>query len=222
MLPEPGLVARHLARHAAEPEASVAVLGDVRWHPEVAGGAVNRWLEWSGTQFDYRQLAREARAGGDDAGFGRFYSCNVSLKRELFEAVGGFDPEFELYYEDLDFGWRASRHGMRLRYEPAAVALHLHRHDLDSLRARFEGIGAGERLMAAKHSWFTPWYRERIARHAALPQASRLWPVLVDRVPESLGGLRAAVEARADTWYHQRLERPFLAGWHRRDAPGGC
>jgi GT2 family glycosyltransferase/SAM-dependent methyltransferase len=212
-IPEPGLVAAHLARHGAEPDAEVAVLGHVDWHPEVARGRVNRWLEWSGSQFDYRQLERE---GGDDAGFGRFYTSNVSIKRSFFAAVGGFDPDFRFGYEDIDFGWRAAQRGMRLRYEPGARALHLHDHDLAGIRRRFEDIGAAEKLMASKHAWFEPWFRERITRHAAAPPVSRAWPAIVDLIPESIERLRSPVQARADRWYHQQLAAGFLDGWDRQ------
>ena len=216
-IPLPDLVARHLARHAAEPAPEIAVLGHVRWHPEVARGRVNRWLESSGTQFDYRQLARElADAGRDhDAGFGRFYTSNVSLKRELFDAAAGFDEEFRFGYEDIDFGYRAARRGMLLRYEPAAVALHLHDHDLEALARRFVLVGTGERLMAAKHDWFTPWFRERITRHAAAPPVSPLWPRVLELIPERVERLRAPAQARADRWYHQRLAPSFIEGWQR-------
>jgi GT2 family glycosyltransferase/2-polyprenyl-3-methyl-5-hydroxy-6-metoxy-1,4-benzoquinol methylase len=218
MVPEPELVARHLERHATEPAREVAVLGHVGWHPEVARRRVNRWLDWSGTQFDYRQLARETDSthpapGHPEAGFGRFYSSNISLTRDLFLAVGGFDTAFEFDYEDLDFGWRAGQAGMRLLYEPDAVALHLHAHDLDSIRRRFEGRGAAERRFATKHGWFTPWYHERVTRHAAAPPVSGLWPAVVDLVPENLERVRSPVQARADRWYHQQLAPGFLEGW---------
>ncbi len=212
-IPVPELVQRHLERHAAEPEMQVAVLGHVSWHPEVARRRVNRWLDWSGTQFDYRQLSRE---GGEDAGFGRFYTSNVSLKRELFLATGGFDPDFRFGYEDIDFGWRAAQLGMRLRYEPQAVVHHLHQQDLDAIRRRAELNGVAERLMASKHDWFQPYYRERMIAHAAAPAVSRLWPAVVDLVPERAGPIHARVRARADRWYHQQIAARFDEGWERQ------
>ncbi len=212
-IPDPDLVSRHLARHHAEPAGEVAVLGHVAWHPSVARGRVNRWLEWSGTQFDYAQLAREE---GFDAGFGRFYTSNVSLKRALFDAVGGFDPEFPFGYEDIDFGWRAAQHGMVLRYEPAARVRHLHRYRLRDLERRFVLIGEAERHMAAKHAWFTPWFRERVERHAAEPDAWGGWTWIVDHVPESFERLWWPARGGADRWYHQRLAEPFRRGWDRQ------
>jgi GT2 family glycosyltransferase len=210
MIPAPELVARHLERHAREPAAEVAVLGHVRWHPEVAGGRLERWLDWSGAQFDYRQLARE---NGPEAGFGRFYSCNVSVKRELFDRAGGFDPAFVFDYEDLDLGWRLGQHGMVLRYEPGAVALHLHRQDWEGVQRRYESHARGEWLMARKHAWFEPWFHRAVSGYARNPRTSFLWPRVADRVPERWGRVRAAVERRADSWYHQALAERFLAAW---------
>jgi GT2 family glycosyltransferase/SAM-dependent methyltransferase len=225
-IPEPDLVERHLRRHELEPMFEVAVLGRVRWHPEVAGGRVNRWLDWSGTQFDYDQLEREAAAaesgagasegGGYDAGFGRLYTSNVSLKRALFERTGGFDPEFRFGYEDIDFGWRAAEHGMVLRYEPAAVVNHLHHNTMADLRHRFDHVGAGERLMAAKHEWFTPWYHERFTRHAGAAPVWPVWARLIDHVPPNIERLWWPVHVRADRWYHQQLADDFMAGWNRQ------
>jgi GT2 family glycosyltransferase len=212
-IPQPQLISAHLARHQAEPAREVAVLGHVDWHPKVARGAVNRWLDWSGSQFDYRQLRREDSA---DAGFGRFYTANVSLKRELFRQAGGFDEDFGLGYEDIEFGWRAAQLGMVLRYEPAAVVHHLHRYRLADLRKRFEVVGVGERVMVAKHPWFKPWFLDRFTRNVAQPPVSRLWTLLVDRVPENLERLWWPVHTKADRWYHQHLYDSFMRGWDRQ------
>jgi GT2 family glycosyltransferase/SAM-dependent methyltransferase len=211
MLPAVDLVERHLERHQAQPEPEVAVLGRVRWHPEVARGRVMRWLEWSDAQFDFRGLEQ---AGTANAGFGRFYASNVSLKRELFMAAGGFDPSFDTAdYEDLDLGWRLHQLGLRLLYEPRALTYHLHRHDLSSLEQRYLRRGAAERRMAAKHEWFTPWFHDRLSWHASEAPVARVWPLIVDLVPPALRPLRSRVEQKADRWYHQRLAPWFRLGW---------
>jgi GT2 family glycosyltransferase/2-polyprenyl-3-methyl-5-hydroxy-6-metoxy-1,4-benzoquinol methylase len=212
MLAEADLIERHLIRHHRQPVSGTAVLGRVRWHPQVAGGRLMRWLEWSGAQFDYRQLDREQAAGLEEAGFGRFYSCNVSLHRELFLAAGGFDPDFRFDYEDLDFGWRLHQQGMRLLYEPRALALHLHRHDWESVQRRYESRARAEQLMQDKHDWFRPWFHGRIAAEAAHRPLSPVWQRLVDHVP-GRGGARSVIERRADRWYHQQLAPRFLAAW---------
>lgn len=212
MIPAPTLVAGHLAPHHADAGPQTAVLGHVAWHPEVARSRLLRWLEWSASQFDYRALQGMA---GEDVGFGRFYSCNVSLKREMFTQAGGFDPDFRFDYEDLDLGWRLHERGLRLIYEPSALAYHLHSYDWEAIERRYVSRAGAERLMCSKHSWFSPWFHDRIAAHAMLPRASRIWPLVVDYVPAGARPLRRRVEARADRWYHQQLAPAFLAAWQR-------
>jgi GT2 family glycosyltransferase len=217
MVPSPTLVARHLERHAQSPLPQVAVLGHVAWHPEVARNRVARWLDWSGSQFEYEALANQP---GEEAGFGRFYSCNVSLKREMFIAAGGFDPDFVFDYEDLDLGWRLHEQGMRLLYEPAAVAHHLHRVRWERVEQRYASRARAERLMMAKHDWFAPWFHDRIVRSTSERQVSRLWPLIVDRVPPRPRRVRIWVRERADRWYHQRLAPAFLDAWEDSRIPG--
>ena len=210
MVPDGELVARHLARHRAHPETEVAVLGRVLWHPDVPRDRLHRWLEWSGSLFDYEQLERE---DAEDAGWGRFYSSNVSLKRELFLAAGGFDPDFVFDYEDLDLAHRLGGRGMRLLYERRAVASHRHPYDWDAVRRRYESRARAEVLMAAKHDWFQPWFQGQIERATREPRASALWPLVVDRVPRRPARVRRAVERRADRRYLQRLAPSFQAAW---------
>jgi GT2 family glycosyltransferase len=222
MIPQRELVARHLARHRRAPGDEVAVLGRIVWHPSVARRRLHRWLEWSGALFDYRLL----EAQGDDlAGFGRFYSSNVSLKRALFDAAGGFDTDFVFDYEDLDLAWRLHEQGMRLHYERGAVVEHLHPYEWEDVRRRYESRGAAERLMAAKHDWFAPWFHGQMQGALAEPPASRLWTLVVDWVPPRPARVRRAVERRADRHYRQRLAPAFMAAWdaaepaRQRDAP---
>jgi N-acetylglucosaminyl-diphospho-decaprenol L-rhamnosyltransferase len=50
--------------------------------------------------------------------------CALALRREAFEAVGGFDPGYFLYVEDVDLGVRLQAAGWRLRYTPTARVTH--------------------------------------------------------------------------------------------------
>jgi GT2 family glycosyltransferase len=213
MIPTPDFVARHLARHRLEPADEVAVLGRIVWHPSVPRDRLHRWLDWSGALFDYAQLEREH---AEDAQWPRFYSSNVSLKREFFLAAGGFDADFVYDYEDLDFGWRAGQLGMRLLYEREALVEHLHPYDWPTLERRYRSHAAGERLMAAKHDWFKPWFHGHIEAARREGPTSPLWSVLVECTPQRPARLRRAVEKRADRYYLQRLAPAFLAAWRTR------
>jgi hypothetical protein len=208
ILPTRGLVEGHLAAHAARPEQHVAVLGRTEWHASVDQLPVNRWLDWSSSQFDY------AAIGGDDAGWGRFYSSNVSLKREFFVNAGGFDEDFVFDYEDLDMAYRLHVQGLELRYARAAVGHHLHPYDWSSLTRRYHSKGTGERMMANKHAWFEPFFAARIRAAEQAPRVSPLWPALARRDRRIPARLRGPVRARANNWFHQQLSAPFFGGWY--------
>lgn len=213
MMAVPTLVRRHLDAHNRRPDAEDAVLGWARWHPEAAAGRIQRWLEWSATQFDYGALIEGARSGAGPvaASWSQLYSSNVSLKRELFDRVGGFDPAFRFLYEDTDLGWRLAQAGMRLWFEPSALTEHLHRYDWPSLRRRFETAARAERLMASRHAWFEPWFLGRFREAVAAPPPSPLWPLVVDHLPR--GRWRERARAEANRWYLRQLGPFFLNAW---------
>ena len=47
------------------------------------------------------------------------------LRREAFEQVGGFDPAYFMYFEDVDLGDRLGRAGWLSVYAPAARVHHV-------------------------------------------------------------------------------------------------
>lgn len=219
VVPGSALVERHLARHRSTPARELAVLGRVEWHPELGSDRLLRWLEWSGSQFEYRALGT---APAEDVGFGRFYSANVSLTHAIFDEAGGFDPDFRTAdYEDIELGWRLAQRGMRLAYEPEALGWHLHHYSWPEIERRYANRARAEQVMLAKHDWFEPWFHDRIASCARQQPVSRAWPLVVDYVPERLPRLRSWVEGRADRWYHQRLAPAFMEVWEGERGPAG-
>lgn len=48
------------------------------------------------------------------------------LRREMIDAVGGFDPALFLYYEDTDLSWRMRAHGWDVVHARHALAVHDH------------------------------------------------------------------------------------------------
>lgn len=56
------------------------------------------------------------------------------FRRGAFTALGGFDPAFAPYYwEDVDLGWRAWRHGYRILYDPRRRVEHDHQGTIGAL-----------------------------------------------------------------------------------------
>jgi len=52
------------------------------------------------------------------------YGTFMAVRRDLFRQLGGFDPRYFMYGEDLDLCWRAARLGARTILVPAARAVH--------------------------------------------------------------------------------------------------
>jgi len=50
----------------------------------------------------------------------------IGLRRELFDKIGGFDEDYFMYDEDVDFCLRARQAGFRSYFLPSAKAVHLH------------------------------------------------------------------------------------------------
>ena len=123
------------------------------------------------------------------------------VRREAWDAVGGFDEGQWMYAEDLDLGWRVARAGWRTRYVPDAVVHHAEsaataaawgddrvrrwnestydwmRRRRGPLRTRATAavnvVGAGVRAL-----WMAPLARVRPARWAPRRDAARRWAQL--------------------------------------------
>jgi GT2 family glycosyltransferase len=55
----------------------------------------------------------------------------LMLRRAVWEELGGFDEQFyPLWFEDVDYCWRAREKGYRMYYTPQAVAKHTGGHSL--------------------------------------------------------------------------------------------
>jgi GT2 family glycosyltransferase len=55
-----------------------------------------------------------------------FCTCNASIERAAFDAVGGFDESFDLYgWEDTELGIRLRRHGVRRVFSWDAYLYHI-------------------------------------------------------------------------------------------------
>jgi GT2 family glycosyltransferase len=142
-LPTPSLIAGHLAFHAARPDPEDALLGLVVPAPPLDRSRFIRWLHEDGTQFGYASLEP-----GPAVPAACFWTSNVSVKRDLILAVGGFDEGFPgAACEDAELGFRLARAGMRLHFDPATVSMHFHPTDLARTLVRMRGVGVAYRRL---------------------------------------------------------------------------
>lgn len=88
-------------------------------------------------------------------------SCFLA-RRQAWEAVGGFDPAYFMYLEDVDLCWRLHRAGWSVAYEPRAKVAHA------------QGVSTGRhpyRMLLAHHvsMWRFAWRTTKGPKRWLLP-----------------------------------------------------
>ena len=85
--------------------------------------------------------------GGRTYGIG----CNLGLRREVWKAVGGFDPSFPAGGEEIDFAWRARDLGFEFGYVEGALLHYRIRADLRGVLRQQYNSGRGVTTLYARH-----------------------------------------------------------------------
>lgn len=72
---------------------------------------------------DFGKRLAEGATAGDEI----FAPCAAAAlyRRDILDEVGGFDPSYFCYHEDVDLGFRLRLRGYRCRYVPEAQVLHV-------------------------------------------------------------------------------------------------
>ena len=111
----------------------------------------------------------------------------IAVRREAWEAAGGFDPSFApAFYEEFDLAFALRKHGWRVFYQPDAV--------VDHLGSNSYGAAARDRQSARNHARFCrKWaaeLREQPApgtsalKFRSRPHTAKTMLFIDDRVPE--------------------------------------
>lgn len=66
--------------------------------------------------------------------------CALFVRRTVFEKIGGFDPRFFMYEEDVEFCLRASDNSIRIRYIPHSLVLHMCQGSLQNKEEIYESF----------------------------------------------------------------------------------
>lgn len=129
----------------------------------------------------------------------------AAFDRAAFEDVGGFDPAFFAYLEDVDLAIRCVARGWRCRLAADALAVHAHSGTLG------EGSPAKNRLTAWGRGYIVGKYRLHSRPHLFLWAAggeavAATGKAVVDRDLSSpaafVAGLRAGLRAKAEPLPH--------------------
>lgn len=147
VLVTPGLLALHVEAHRTRNgTGEVAVLGRTLWAPQMRPTAFLRFL-MEGDQFGFKHIEDH-----ENVPYNFFYTANVSLRRQSMLDAGLFDESFpHAAWEDVELCYRMTMDGMRLVYEPGALAHHLHPTSLASFCRRRELVGLDAVRLFRKH-----------------------------------------------------------------------
>jgi GT2 family glycosyltransferase len=208
-IPVRRLVAEHLGWHRRYPEEEVAICGHVRWARGLKVTPFMKWLDRN-VQFCFGTIR------GQEGDWSTLYGANSSIKRSFLERVGGYDEERLPYlYEDLDWGYRARDHGLRVMYNRRAVVDHWRPMTLEVWQARAPMLAAAEWQFCQLHPDVAPYYWVMLSEPAQRPPSGRKARQLARFVPPWVPWLGARVWERAELQWKQQIARPFLEAWDR-------
>lgn len=78
-------------------------------------------------------------------------TANLAIRKEVFDAVGGFDPALSVAGEDADWCWRARESGWHIRYVAEARIVHHHRATTGQMIRQAYDYGQGNAALFAKY-----------------------------------------------------------------------
>jgi GT2 family glycosyltransferase len=118
------------------------------------GSVASKVLDWEGTHVDYIAAAmtwygmaykpftaEPVTPRLPDVAHDVLYGTGSAMfvRRDVFDAVGGFDERYFMFFEDVDLGWRINLAGWRVVYEPSSIAFHKHHASMKAFGSYKEG-----------------------------------------------------------------------------------
>ncbi len=213
---DPALLAEHERSHR---EGADLVVGDMPLHPDSPPGLLSWGVGvWAQTRRE-RLVESGAEPGLDDLLTGQ-----MSISREAFERLGGFDTSFTreglFGGEDIDFSYRVVKAGLRAAYNPAAISYQYYAVDPAAYLRRSRETGRSEEELVLKH----PEQADRLAAAPDFHTRRSRWllgplvkaPEWVSRPLRRLA-VAAARSGRRDV-YIRRLFFGMRTVEHRRGA----
>jgi glycosyltransferase involved in cell wall biosynthesis len=143
VVPDAALLQEHLESHRCHDRA--LVVGQTRALPVEGLGMFYKVL--GDTVFSFDQGNEEKQVA-----FQQVLSRNLSLRRESFFEIGGFDQDFPRSgFEDVEFAYRAARLGFSLVYNPRASGDHHHTGTLREVGRHMYNYQISAVLLMQKH-----------------------------------------------------------------------
>jgi GT2 family glycosyltransferase len=114
----------------------------------------------------YADAGRNYPAGfGDEPRECEVYvGCGILMKRELFDAVGGFDPHYFQGHEDFDLCLRVRERGLKVMYCPRSLVVHIENVSMKKLSRRKRRSAKERNREFFERRWLDRLYEFRLPR----------------------------------------------------------
>ena len=141
------LLEEHLWSHERYPDPGIAVLGRTELSSRIALHPVMHFV----TEVDFYLFCYPGIAPDELLDYTYFWGGRSSCKTALLRDHGGFNPVFRFGCEDIELGYRLSRFGFRVRYNPRAVSTMLRALSFDDFCRRVERQGESNWVFSVLH-----------------------------------------------------------------------
>ena len=184
---EPGTLSIHHETLNAHKREKIAVLGRFSMLPEYTKSPFGYLLENLGVLFRYTIMQSGQlyiMQSGQLYDYNFFYTCNLSILRQIVLDVGMFDEDFTSPAgEDLELGYRLQKYGYRVFYEPKAVTWHDHLISPEGFCNIHKVRGDGSVTLNVKHPGLN-WYKG--LNHTVVDQWRQSINELSQKIPKIL------------------------------------
>lgn len=145
---EPHALDQHVLSHCERGFGSFAVLGDIPFHKDIENRAISKAFTDHNLLFPVRGYSESIFYG-----FDHFVTGNLSVPLDLIRELDeGFDESFKKYgCEDIEFGYRLWRIGLRVTLNLGAKVSHDHLMTVDDYISRELSNNANLVQFVAKH-----------------------------------------------------------------------
>ncbi|WP_104088526.1 glycosyltransferase family 2 protein [Cryobacterium sp. N19] len=121
-----------------------------------------------------RSYRAEQHYGPERRDAGWLSGACLLLRRTAYDAIGGFDPSYFMYFEDVDLGARLSAAGWRNVYVPEAEVVHTGAHSTSRSAKQMERVHHDSAYLYLSRR-YSAWYQTPARLILRLALASRRW-----------------------------------------------
>jgi len=140
-------VDKHIKFHLKEKSINYALSGPFVVAKELSKTPIMKWLiNDSNLHFVYKNTKDNI------VPWNYFWTCNLSINKQFFLKNNlKFDETFSVAaWEDVEFGYRANKCGLIIKFDPGLVAYHWHSFNYESLMSRYYSHGRGLYFLSKK------------------------------------------------------------------------